>query len=116
MIDLTGLELTLHKGTPTFGACEEPEKLYIYKDYGDGTGILTDGQNCYFAYNNLKSVGDLCPPDAKFMTEVEKVVLKASATSMKAAEDFKKTKPEATEKEVIDVFKGALATQVEAKG
>jgi len=113
MIDLTKLELTPHKGTPISGS--EEEKLYIYKNYGDGTGILTDGRNCYFAYNDLLSVGDLCPPDAKFMTEVEKVVLKASAISMKAAEDFKKTKPEATEKEVVDVFKGAIVAEVEKK-
>ena len=113
MIDLTKLELTLHKGDPISGS--EEEDLYIYKDYGDGTGILTDGQNCYFAYNNLKSVGDLCPPDAKFMTEVEKVVLKASAISMKAAEDFKKTKPEATEAEVVDAFMNNIYLKVEKK-
>jgi len=111
MINLTGLELTLHKGAPTFG--DEPENLYIYKDHGDGTGILTDGQNCYFAYNDLKSVGDLCPPDAKFLTEVERIVLKASASSIKAAEDLKKTKPDATDSEIVDVFKEALTIQVE---
>jgi len=113
MINVSKLEKTLHKGAPISGS--EEEDLYIYKDYGDGTGILTDGQNFYFSYNDLKSVGEPCPPDAKFLSDVEKIVLKNSTSAMKVAEDLKKAKPEAADSEIVDLFKEVLTTQVEIK-
>lgn len=107
-IDTSKLETTLHKGQSITSDGKEAD-LFIYKNHGDGTGILTDGINFYFAYNDLLSIGDQCPPEARFMTPVEEIVIRESRTKITACEDFVKTKPEATEEEIYALFKAETA-------
>jgi len=104
MIDTAGLTKTLHKGCPIVESQNEAD-LYIYKDYGDGTGILTDGLNTYFCYNDFKSVGGICPQDARLVDEVETVVLKESKTIIEEVKEYKSTNPQATKTEVYEQFK-----------
>ena len=103
MINLKDLKKTLHKGCPTFG--EKEEDLYIYKDFGDGTGILTDGQNTYFAYNDFKSVGDICPQNSRLIDEVETVILEEAKTAIEGIKKFKKGNPAVTKKDMFEFFK-----------
>jgi len=104
MIDTAELTKTLHKGQPISVDKDEAD-LYIYKDYGDGTGILTDGLNTYFAYNNFKSVGDICPQDARLVDEVETIVLEESRTIIEGVKEYKSTNPQATKTEIYKQFK-----------
>ena len=107
MIDLTKLEKTLHKGAPIFGE-KEQEDLYIYKDFGDGSGILTDGQNTYFAYNGFKSVGDICPQDSRLINEIETTILEESKVIIEEVQEYKTVNPTVTKKEVFDKFKSII--------
>jgi len=106
MIDVIKLEKTLHKGKPTFG--NDPEDLYIYKDFSDGTGILTDGLNCYFCYNDFKSVGDACPQDSRLVNEVETIILERATTVIDEVKTYKSLNPTATSVAVYDEFKSII--------
>ena len=106
MIDLKDLTATLHKGAPTLG--DDPEDLYIYKDFGDGTGILTDGLNCYFCYNNFLSVGDLCLQDSRLVDEIETIILEGATTAIDEVKTYKSLNPTATDVAVYDEFKSII--------
>ncbi len=104
MIDTAALTKTLHKGQ-SISADKDEADLYIYKDYGDGTGILTDGLNTYFCYNDFKSVGDICPQDARLVDEVETIILKEFKTVIEEVKEYKSTNPLATKTEIYEQFK-----------
>ena len=95
MIDTSKLLITLHKGAPLNSKKEVD--LFVYLNHHDGTGILTDGQNFYFAYNDLKSVGDQCPPGARFMTANEALIIKRSKDILVKIDVYTNANPETTE-------------------
>lgn len=103
MIDTAELTKTLHKGQ-SISADKDEADLYIYRDYGDGTGILTDGLNTYFAYNDFKSVGGICPQDARLVDEVETIVLEEFKTVIEEVKEYKSTNPLATKTEIYEQF------------
>jgi len=107
MIDVTVLQKTLHKGCPTFG--QEEEDLFIYKDFGDGTGILTDGLNCYFCYNDFKFVGDACPQDSRLVNEVETIILNEANNAITKTKAYKKNNPLATVDQIFEKFKTEIS-------
>ena len=114
MIDTSRLETTLHKGAFLDGETEAD--LFMYKDHGDGTGILTDSQNFYFAYNDLLSVGDQCPPGARFMTDNEAIVIKKSKDALIKMDAYAEANAEATEDMKWNEYKKEIALETEVEG
>ena len=111
MIDISKFQITPHKGMSITADGKEAD-LYIYKNHEDGTGILTDGQNFYFAYNDLKSVGNQCPPGARFMTDNEAIVIKRSKDIISKVDTFVINKPTATEDEKWIEFKKEISLDI----
>ena len=110
MIDTSKLETTLHKGASITGDGKEAD-LFVYRDHRDGTGILTDGQNFYFAYNDLLSVGDQCPPGARFMTANEELVIVKSKAALLKMDAFVELNPSATEDTAWAEYKKEIALE-----